>query len=53
MLRVCTWVADTIELLVDRLIELVTTHIEQVCKTVTEQIEQWRVGQPAAEPPIA
>lgn len=42
MLRVCTWVADTIELLVERLIELVTTRIERICHEVTEQIEQWQ-----------
>ena len=42
MLRVCTWVADTIEQVVDRLIELITTQIQQVCRTVTEQIEEWQ-----------
>lgn len=42
MLRVCTWVADTIELLVERLLELVTTRIERICRQVTEQIEQWQ-----------
>ena len=35
MLRVCTWVADTLELLVERLIELVTTRIERICHEVT------------------
>jgi hypothetical protein len=42
MLRVCTWVADTIEVFVERLIELVTTRIQRVCRQVTEQIEQWQ-----------
>src|SRR5688572_9860817 len=42
MLRVCTWVADTIELLVDRLIEQITTRIERICREVTEQIEEWQ-----------
>ena len=42
MLRVCNWVADTIEMLVDRVIELITTRIEQICHEVTEQIEQWQ-----------
>lgn len=42
MLRVCTWVADTLELLVERLIELVTTRIQRICRQVTEQIEQWQ-----------
>jgi hypothetical protein len=42
MLRVCTWVADTIEAVVDRLIELITTQIQQICRTVTEQIEEWQ-----------
>lgn len=42
MLRVCTWVADTIELLVERLIELVTTRIERICRQVTEQVEEWQ-----------
>jgi hypothetical protein len=42
MLRVCTWVADTIELLIDRLIEQITTRIERICREVTEQIEEWQ-----------
>ncbi len=42
MLRVCTWVADTIEQVVERVIELITTQIQQVCRTVTEQIEEWQ-----------
>jgi hypothetical protein len=42
VLRVCTWVADTIEVVFERLIELLTTRIERICREVTEQIEQWQ-----------
>lgn len=42
MLRVCTWVADTIEELVQQVIELVVTRAEQICHEVTEQIEEWQ-----------
>jgi hypothetical protein len=42
MLRVCTWVADTIEALVDRIIEVITTQIETICREITERIEQWQ-----------
>jgi hypothetical protein len=42
MLRVCTWVADQIEMLVDQIIAVITTQINTICHQITQQIEQWQ-----------
>ena len=42
MMRICMGIADLIEQQVVQVLELLITRIEQVCRTVTEQIEQWQ-----------
>src|SRR4051794_19371546 len=42
MLRVCSWVADQIEMLVNQIIAVITSQINTICHQVTQQIEQWQ-----------
>jgi hypothetical protein len=41
MLRICMQFADLVEQQVVQVLVLLITRIEEVCRTITEQIEQW------------